>query len=185
MFFVLCNSLSSPRETHVSRTHQTSVPSRQPSAQLSSSQRACPETDAELQVESIGDGYMISAGCPLTTDCNVARAAETALDMISAMSTVRAPRVVLSGYRCCVGTYGIAYRRELVPALRTRRDLSHVDRMQSSPLLHRPSHTAPPSALPDRSRFPRAPEAYPARESPLPCDVQPCATPSLANGGAC
>ena len=32
---------------------------------------------------------MIAAGCPLVTTRNVARAAETALDMLSAMSTVR------------------------------------------------------------------------------------------------
>ena len=40
------------------------------------------------QVETIGDGYMISAGCPLDTTHNAIRAAETALDMLDAMEMV-------------------------------------------------------------------------------------------------
>ena len=104
--------------------------------------------DGESQVESIGDCYMISAGCPLMTERNVARAAETALDMISAMSTVRTPRVVPSGYGHCVAPYGIAYCRKRVPGLSTRYELSHVDRMQSSPFCTPPPTPPPPSALP-------------------------------------
>ena len=42
-----------------------------------------------FKVETIGDGYMISSGCPLVTKNNVARAADTAIDMLSAMPTIR------------------------------------------------------------------------------------------------
>jgi class 3 adenylate cyclase len=41
------------------------------------------------QVETIGDGYMIAAGCPNSAPDAVCRAADTALAMIAAVPVVR------------------------------------------------------------------------------------------------
>ena len=41
------------------------------------------------QVETIGDAYIIASGCPMRTEFHAPFIAETALDMISAVQTVK------------------------------------------------------------------------------------------------